>query len=261
MDKKLILVVDDEPQIHRFLRPALEASGYDVVMAQDASSFLRLAASGVPDAVLLDLGLPDMDGKEALARLRAFSSTPVIVLSARNREAEKIAAFDQGADDYVEKPFGIGELLARLRTALRRQASEKEQRVQATTLQAGSIQLDGEAHQVRVSGVPVALSPREYALLEALMRNPGRVLTHRQLLVSVWGPAHAHDVQYLRVYIGHLRQKLGAAAAVMIATEPAIGYRLTPIEAPEAEAPAPEVPPPEAPVPEAPVPEAEKAGS
>ena len=230
--RKLILVVDDEPQIHRFLRPALEASGYDVVMAEDAAGFLRLAASRGPDAVLLDLGLPDMDGKEALARLRAFSSIPVIVLSARNREAEKIAAFDHGADDYVEKPFGLGELLARLRTALRRQSGEKEQRAQGATLQAGPILLDGEAHQVRVAGIAVALTPREYALLDILMRNPGRVLTHRQLLVSVWGTAHVHDVQYLRVYIGHLRQKLGAEAAAMIATEPAIGYRLT---LPEAE--------------------------
>ena len=230
--RKLILVVDDEPQIHRFLRPALEASGFEVAMAQDAAGFLRLAAARVPDAVLLDLGLPDMDGKEALARLRAFSAIPVIVLSARNREAEKIAAFDQGADDYVEKPFGLGELLARLRTVLRRQAGEKDQRVQDTTLEAGPVRLDAEAHQVRVAGAAVPLTPREYALLHLLMRNPGRVLTHRQLLVSIWGPAHVHDVQYLRVYVGHLRQKLGAAAAAMIATEPGIGYRLT---LPEAE--------------------------
>ena len=177
--------------------------------------------------MLLDLGLPDMDGREALARLRAFSSVPVIVLSARNREAEKIAALDEGADDYVEKPFGLGELLARLRTALRRQADPKPGGAPGTPLRAGPVTLDDEARLVRVAGAQVQLSPREYALLDALMRNPGRVLTHRQLLVSVWGPAHAHDVQYLRVYIGHLRQKLGAEAAAMIATEPAIGYRLT----------------------------------
>ena len=223
-----ILVVDDEPQIHRFLKPALEASGYAVAQAYDAAAFLRLAAAGAPDVVLLDLGLPDMDGGEALARLRAFSPVPVIVLSARNREAEKIAAFDAGADDYVEKPFGLGELLARLRGTLRRQARAHGEADLTCLLEAGPVQLDPTARQVRVAGVPVPLSPREYALLEALLRNPGRVLTHRQLLVSVWGPAHAHDVQYLRVYIGHLRQKLGAAAAAMIETEPAIGYRLTP---------------------------------
>jgi two-component system KDP operon response regulator KdpE len=228
MEKKRILVVDDEPQIHRFLRPALEASGYDVAAAHDAAGFLRLAATAVPDAVLLDLGLPDMDGREALVRLRAFSTVPVIVLSARNREAEKIAALDEGADDYVEKPFGLGELLARLRTALRHRAGTAGPGSGPdAVLQAGPVTLDAAARQVRVSGATVPLSPREYALLDALMRNPGRVLTHRQLLVSVWGPAHAQDVQYLRVYIGHLRQKLGAEAAAMIATEPAIGYRLT----------------------------------
>ena len=197
-----------------------------MAQAHDAQGFLRLAATRAPDAVLLDLGLPDMDGREALARLRAFSGVPVIVLSARHREAEKIAALDEGADDYVEKPFALGELLARLRTALRRHPGAAPAEPGAP-LRAGPVSLDGDARQVRVSGTVVQLSPREYALLDALMRNPGRVLTHRQLLVSVWGPAHAHDVQYLRVYIGHLRQKLGAAAAAMIATEPAIGYRLT----------------------------------
>ncbi len=229
LEKPLILVVDDEPQIHRFLRPALEASGYEVAQAHDAAGFLRLAAARAPDAVLLDLGLPDMDGREALVRLRAFSAVPVIVLSARNREADKIATLDEGADDYVEKPFGLGELLARLRTALRRrgQPQDRGERNPDGMLQAGPVTLDDTARQVRVAGAPVQLSPREYTLLEALMRNPGRVLTHRQLLVSVWGPAHAQDVQYLRVYIGHLRQKLGAEAAAMIATEPAIGYRLT----------------------------------
>ncbi len=226
-DRKLILVVDDEPQIHRFLRPALEASGFAAAAAMDAAGFLRQAATAAPDAVLLDLGLPDLDGVEALARLRAFSTVPVIVLSARHREAEKIAALDAGADDYVEKPFGLGELLARLRSALRRHAINAGGRADAPVLQAGPVSLDGEARQVRVSDALVTLSPREYKLLETLMRNPGRVLTHRQLLVSIWGPAHAQDVQYLRVYIGHLRQKLGPEAAAMIATEPAVGYRLT----------------------------------
>jgi len=244
--RPLVLVVDDEPQIHRFLRPALEAAGYGVIAADRAQSFLRQAAESAPQAILLDLGLPDMDGVEALARLRAFSSTPVIVLSARAREADKIAALDGGADDYVEKPFALGELLARLRTALRRRegppglrdgsrdagrdgardGARDGQPGAARVLRAGGVSLAADSREVRSGGAAVQLSPREFALLEILLRNPGRVLTHRQLLVSVWGPAHAQDVQYLRVYIGHLRQKLGPEAAAMILTEPAIGYRL-----------------------------------
>ncbi|WP_419730480.1 response regulator transcription factor [Lichenicola sp.] len=227
----LILVVDDEKQIHRFLRPALEAAGYRTLAATDGAEALRLAASQGPDAVLLDLGLPDMDGKLVLERLRGFSSVPVIVLSARDREAEKIAALDAGADDYVEKPFGLGELLARLRAALRPRVSPGSDTAAGpshdTPLEAGPIRLDPGRHEVRVDGVRVPLSPREHGLLALLMRHDGKLLTHRQLLTSVWGPAHAEDVQYLRVYIGHLRQKLGIAAARMIETEPGVGYRLS----------------------------------
>ena len=222
---RLVLVIDDEPQIHRFLRPALEAAGYAVATAASATEGLRLAVQHPPDMVLLDLGLPDMDGKQALARLRAFSAVPVIVLSARDRETEKIAALDGGADDYVEKPFSLGELLARIRTALRRRDGQAPPAGDGI-LEAGPVSLDIPAHRLLVAGEPVMLSPREFQLLAMLMRHAGRLVTHRQLLTTVWGPAHADDVQYLRVYIGHLRQKLGADAAPMITTEPGIGYRL-----------------------------------
>jgi two-component system KDP operon response regulator KdpE len=217
-----ILVIDDEPQIHRFLRPALEAAGYQVERAENAAEGLRLAAARSPDVVLLDLGLPDQDGQAVLAQLRQFSKVPVIILSARDREAEKIAALDNGADDYVEKPFGIGELLARIRAALRHRLAEQGH---DSVFSTGGLELDFSRRLVRVDGEPVTLSPREFALLDLLARNAGKVVTHRQLLVGVWGGAHAEDVQYLRVYIGHLRQKLGVAGE-LLTTEPGVGYRL-----------------------------------
>lgn len=228
-DHATILIVDDEKQIHRFLRPALEAAGYRSVSAADGTEALRLAALQSPDAVLLDLGLPDMDGKLVLEKLRRFSAVPVIVLSARDREAEKIAAFDAGADDYVEKPFGLGELLARLRATLRHgvRTTAEPGMTSADPLIVGPIRLDAARHEVRVDGIPIPLSPREHGLLALLMRHEGRIMTHRQLLATVWGPAHVEDVQYLRVYIGHLRQKLGAGAARLIETEPGIGYRMS----------------------------------
>ncbi|NPD67726.1 response regulator transcription factor [Lichenicola cladoniae] len=234
-DHPTVLIIDDEKQIHRFLRPALEAAGYRSLSAADGAEALRLAASQSPDAVLLDLGLPDMDGKLVLEKLRRFSAVPVIVLSARDREAEKIAAFDAGADDYVEKPFGLGELLARLRATLRHGrtggtlagADSNVTPASIEKLVIGPVRLDAARHEVRVDGVPVPLSPREHGLLALLMRHEGRIMTHRQLLATVWGPAHVEDVQYLRVYIGHLRQKLGPAAARLIETEPGIGYRMS----------------------------------
>lgn len=219
---QLVLVIDDEPQIHRFLGPALEAAGYAVERADTARDGLRLAAARAPDVVLLDLGLPDLDGQEALVTLRSFSTVPVIVLSARDRDAEKIAALDHGADDYVEKPFSVGELMARIRAALRHARTRDSVPEQFC---AGRLSVDLATRQIALGGEPIALSPREFALLEILVRNAGRVLTHRQLLIAVWGPAHGDDVQYLRVYVGHLRQKLGADAS-LIATEPGIGYRL-----------------------------------
>ncbi len=217
-----VLVIDDEPQLHRFLGPALEAAGYVALRAETAREGLRLAAARGPACVLLDLGLPDTDGKEALARLRAFSSVPVIIISARDREAEKVAALDAGADDYVEKPFGIAELLARLRAATRR-ALLLEAPVPVVTT--GPLEVDFERRLARVAGVELSLTPREWDLLAALARDPGKVVTQRRLLTEVWGPAHAEDTQYLRVYVGQLRSKLGDAAR-LLRTEPGVGYRL-----------------------------------
>jgi two-component system KDP operon response regulator KdpE len=218
-----ILVVDDEAQIHRFLRPALEAVGYDVERADTAAEGLRLAAARGPDVVLLDLGLPDMDGMQMLEKLRGFSEVPVIVLSARDRETEKIAALDGGADDYLEKPFAVGELMARIRAVLRRRLAQDGA---PPVFHAGGLTIDLMKRLVRLNDEPLTLSPREYALLALMARNAGKVLTHRQLLTAVWGPAHVNDVQYLRVYIGQLRQKLGPAGAALIGTEAGVGYRM-----------------------------------
>jgi two-component system KDP operon response regulator KdpE len=219
-----ILVVDDEPQIQRFLKPALEASGYAVLQALDATTALKLVANAAPDVVVLDLGLPDLDGKAVIRQVRAFSEVPIVVLSARDQEAEKVAALDLGADDYVSKPFGISELLARLRTALRhsaRRAGETE------VVSAGDLTVDTRAHTVTRAGVPLRLTPKEYELLHLMVRHAGRVLTHRQILTAVWGPAHAADTQYLRVLVGQLRQKIEAdpSQPVIIVTEPGVGYR------------------------------------
>ena len=227
IDALTVLIVDDEKQIHRFLCPALEAVGYRTLSAYTGAEALRLAASQAPGAIVLDLGLADLDGRLVLERLRQFSTAPVIVLSARDREAEKIAALDCGADDYVEKPFGLGELLARLRVVLRRQDPAGEAKPDEP-LVCGPLTLDPGRHEVRVAGERVVLSPREYQLLAMMMRYEDKVLTHRQLLTTLWGPAHVEDVQYLRVYIGQLRQKLGPTIARMIATEPNVGYRLIP---------------------------------
>ena len=222
-----VLVVDDEPQIHRFLGPALQAAGYEPLRADTAADGLRLAAERSPALVLLDLGLPDMDGKLAIPRLRAFSAAPILVLSARDQETEKVAALDAGADDYVEKPFALAELLARVRAALRRAAATGGPDAPAPVLRAGPLEVDLARRVARVGGgEPLKLTPREWDLLAALARaGAGRVVTQRQLLTAVWGPAHADDAQYLRVYIGHLRQKLGPDAARLIRTEPGVGYR------------------------------------
>lgn len=220
-----ILVVDDEPQIHRFLGPALEAAGYQPLRAGTIAEGLRLAAERSPALVLLDLGLPDGDGKLAIPKLRGFTEAPIVVLSARDQEAEKVAALDAGADDYVEKPFALGELLARIRAALRRARTTARQPADRV-VQIGPLEVDLGRRTARVEGgEPLKLTPREWGLLAALVRGgEGRVVTQRQLLTAVWGPAHVEDAQYLRVYIGHLRQKLGSAAG-LIRTEPGVGYR------------------------------------
>lgn len=219
-----ILVIDDEPQIHRFLGPALDAAGYEPVRADDATSGLREIARKAPDAVVLDLGLPDMDGKDALAKARTFYEGPIIILSARDKETEKIDALDLGADDYVEKPFGVGELLARLRAALRHR--RRNQGAPETVI-AGDLVIDFDRRLVTRSGETVHLSPKEYDLLAQLSQGDGRVLTHRQLLTAIWGPAHTQDVQYLRVFIAQLRQKVETdpQAPKLIQTEPGVGYR------------------------------------
>jgi two-component system KDP operon response regulator KdpE len=222
--KPRILVIDDEPQIHRFLGPALEASGYEPIRADDAASGMAAIASRAPDAVILDLGLPDMDGKQALIRARAFYDGPILILSARDREVEKIEALDHGADDYLEKPFGVGELLARLRVAMRHRLRQVGA---APVIRAGDVEIDLVKRLVSRAGEVVKLSPREYDLLAKLAEGHGKVLTHRQLLTAVWGPANVEDVQYLRVFIGHLRQKLEAdpASPKLISTEAGVGYR------------------------------------
>jgi two-component system KDP operon response regulator KdpE len=222
MTERAILVIDDEPQIHRFLRPALEAEDYVALRADTAAEGLHIAATRNPAAILLDLGLPDMDGQDALGKLRAVTTAPVLVISARDREAEKIRALDGGADDYVEKPFVVGELLARLRACLRRTLKEEGG---DAVWRRGEVEIDLIRRRVRVGGEAVTFTPLEYDLLAALARNAGRVMTHSQLLTAVWGKAHADDVQYLRVYIGHIRQKLGPAGAELVGTEPGVGYR------------------------------------
>ncbi|MGO9420409.1 response regulator [Roseiarcus sp.] len=219
-----VLVVDDEPQIQRFLHVALTAAGYEVVSAESGAQALRLAVTGAPDVIVLDLGLPDRDGKEVLRDIRAFSQTPVIILSARDRESEKIEALDLGADDYVEKPFGIGELTARLRAALRHRASVAQP---AERIEIDGVMMDFDKRLVTRDGAPVKLTPKEYELLAILFRNAGRVVTHRQILTSVWGPAHTEDTQYLRVFIGQLRAKIerDPTSPRIVKTEPGVGYR------------------------------------
>jgi two-component system KDP operon response regulator KdpE len=220
-----ILAVDDEPQIIRFLRPALSAAGYEVIIATTAAEALRSVVAEAPDVVLLDLGLPDRDGKEVIRQIRAWSRTPIIVLSARDREAEKIEALDAGADDYVNKPFVIGELLARLRVALRH---AQDHTPVATEFTVGDTHIDVAKHSVAKAGQAVYLTPKEFDLLVFLARHVGRVVTHRQILGAVWGPAHVEDVQYLRVLIGQLRHKIETQPAepALLVTEPGIGYRL-----------------------------------
>jgi two-component system KDP operon response regulator KdpE len=218
------LVIDDEMAIRRFLRIGLEASGYRVREAASGQEGVREAAVSRPDVVILDLGLPDQDGLEVLRQLRAWSRVPVVVLSVRDLEEDKIALLDAGADDYLTKPFLIGELLARLRAAQRHAQPAGDSPV----VQAGPLRIDLARRAVSVEGRPVKLTATEYALLRALAQHAGRVLTHRQLLREVWGPAYEAETQYLRVYIAALRRKLEADPADprLILTEPGVGYRL-----------------------------------
>lgn len=220
-----VLVVDDEPQIQRFLRPSLIASGFDVTSAATAAEALRTFQTAPPDIVIIDLGLPDADGKTVIQSMRRTSHVPNIVLSARDRESEKIASLDAGADDFVNKPFGIGELLARMRSALRRANSAAAQ--PATEIAIGAVKIDFGRHVATKHDAPVRLTPKEFDLLALLMRHAGKVITHRQLLQQVWGPAHVSESQYLRVFIGQLRAKLedNPSEPSLILTEPGVGYR------------------------------------
>jgi two-component system KDP operon response regulator KdpE len=222
-----VVLIEDEPKIRRFLRAALSGRGYRLFEAASAQDGLTEAATRQPDIVILDLGLPDQDGLTVLARLREWSSVPVIVLSARGQERDKIAALDGGADDYVSKPFSVGELLARMRAALRRRDQVGEGAA-ATTFSVGSLRVDLSGRHVLVDDRDVHLTPIEYKLLTALIRHAGKVLTHRQLLQEVWGPARSEDSQSLRFYIAQLRRKLETEPARprYLLTEPGVGYRL-----------------------------------
>lgn len=221
-----VLVVDDDPQLSRALRITLRAAGYSVVTAADGRTALHEAATEQPDLVILDLGLPDLDGIEVLAGLRPWFAGPVLVLSARADSRDKVGALDAGADDYVSKPFDMGELLARLRALQRRGAPEPEELVVRT----GHFTVDLAAIQVTADGGVVRLTPTEWALLSELVRTPGRLVSQRQLLQAVWGPGYEKETHYLRVYIGQLRRKLepDAARPRYLHTEPGMGYRFMP---------------------------------
>jgi two-component system KDP operon response regulator KdpE len=220
------VIVEDEPQIRRFVRAALEAQQWQVHEADTMKGGLVETGTRRPDLVILDLGLPDGDGVAFLRDLRTWSHVPVIVLSARSDEADKIAALDAGADDYLTKPFGVGELMARVRVAMRR--GQRASDAGSSTFTFGEVTVDLAARRVERAGADVHLTPIEYRLLGVLIANVGRVLTHRHLLREVWGPAHSERTHYLRIYMGHLRQKLEADAAQPrhIVTETGVGYRL-----------------------------------
>ena len=219
-----ILVVDDEPAIRRLVRGALERGGYSVVEGATGRDALNALPIDKPDLVLLDLGLPDRDGLELVPLIRARSTARVIIISARDQTSEKVAALDLGADDFVTKPFDTEELLARIRTSLRHQlASESE----APVVEVGDVRIDLAMRRVERAGVEIRLSPKEYGFLAELAKRPGRVLTHVQLLRAVWGPAHDDDVEYLRVVVRSLRQKLGEGGMTLIRNEPGVGYRLS----------------------------------
>jgi len=226
-----LLLVDDEPQLLRVLKPSLTAAKFEVATAADGRSALAHLASEGCDAVVLDLGLPDMDGKEVIARIREWSDVPIVVLTARDLEAEKIAALDLGADDFVSKPFAVGELLARLRAALR----GREMRFAAKAkFNALDLEVNFASRRVFVMGEEIRVTPREYDLIRTLARHAGRVLTHRQIITAVWGSESGADSQFVRVLVAQVRSKIEAEPSTprIILTEPGVGYRLTTEERP-----------------------------
>jgi two-component system KDP operon response regulator KdpE len=220
----VVLIIDDEAQIRRLLRVTLEGSGYRVFEAGTGQEGLVEAAQRRPDVIILDLGLPDVDGLETLRRVREWSQAPVIVLSVRESEEDKVAALDNGADDFVTKPFSTVELLARLRVAQRHARPLEENAVFVS----GPLQVDLANRQVLLGGKEIKMTPTEYALLRLLVRNAGKVVTHRQILKEVWGPNYGDQTHYLRVYMAHLREKLEANSSrpELLLTEPGVGYRL-----------------------------------
>jgi two-component system KDP operon response regulator KdpE len=219
-----VLAVDDEPQILRALRTSLVARGYDVATAPNGETALEVLVAGTVDLVVLDLGLPGIDGVEVIRRLRTWSDAPVIVLSVRESQADKIDALDAGADDYVTKPFSMDELQARMRAVLRRRGVAQ---TDGPVVRVGSLEVDLAKRLVRRDGEPIHLTPTEFALLEAFVTNPGKLLTHRWLLKRVWGEAYGDESNYLRVYVAALRRKLeeDREAPSLIVTEPGVGYR------------------------------------
>ena len=221
-----VLVVDDEPQIVRALRINLTARGYKVITAHDGTAALKAVAETKPDVVVLDLGLPDLDGTEVIAGLRGWTTVPIIVLSARGDSADKVEALDAGADDYVTKPFGMDELLARLRAALRRRSSDEDD----VLVETDEFTVDLAAKKVQRHGRDVRLTPTEWHLLEVLVRNPGRLISQKQLLQEVWGPRYETETNYLRVYMAQLRAKLepDPSRPRYLITEPGMGYRFQP---------------------------------
>jgi len=230
MPTPVAIVIEDEPQIRRFVRGALEAEGWQVHEAETLRDGLAAAGTRQPDLLVLDLGLPDGDGVSLIRDVRGWSAVPIIVLSARIDEADKIAALDAGADDYLTKPFGTGELLARVRANLRRPRAAAGGEAPEPVFRFGEIEIDRGARLVRRAGEEVQLTPTEYRLLSVLVASAGRVLTQRQLLREVWGPSHGEQSHYLRIYMGHLRQKLerDPAQPRHLITEIAVGYRLVP---------------------------------
>lgn len=220
-----VLVIDDEAQIRRFLDIGLRAEGYEVVLAANAAEGLAKAATRTPDLVILDIGLPDREGHEVLAELRQWSQVPVLMLSVRDSESEKVRALDAGANDYVTKPFGIQELMARLRALLRNRPDEPEPALQR--YDDGRLAIDLARREVHLDSQPLSLTRKEYAVLAMLFRHAGRVVTQQQLLREIWGATHVQDTHYLRIVLGKLRQKLGDDPATprWLKTEPGVGYR------------------------------------
>ncbi len=228
MNKPRLLLVDDEPQIMRVLRTALTIQGYDIQTAPDGATALRLFEQWHPDMVITDLAMPKMDGVALCREIRMRSQVPVLVLSVRDQEQTKVEALDAGADDFVTKPFSTGELLARVRANLRRVNATPEQGP-LVAIEVGMFRIDPEAHQVLVCGEPVRLTPKEFDLLHFMAQHPGKVLTHRQLLVAVWGAHSTEQPEYLRVFVGQLRKKIEPEGKMkFIQTEPWVGYRFAP---------------------------------